>query len=95
MRADGDDTLFISHHGYRLDVRRISGNAAELAYAQVLGGHKVLEYQHTVECKRTYRFNMSCVSAIINIIGIRHLFAFTPYSLYGALLGMGAVEMEL
>lgn len=94
IRGDGTGSIMVSHHGFRLDIRSIPVPAYELAMAQVKGGYHVLEYKHEVECKPTYRTVMTCVSAVINVIGLRGVLALTPYSLYRALIRQGAAVLE-
>ena len=96
VRGDGRGCIMVSHHGYRLDIRYIDTPAYEFALAQaVMGGYPVLEYCHEVEAVRSYRTIMTCVSAVINVIGLRGVFALSPYQLYCALLERGAEKVEV
>jgi hypothetical protein len=86
----------VSHHGYRLDIRYIDTPAYEFALAQaVMGGYPVLEYCHEVEATKAYRTIMTCVSTVINVIGLRGVFALTPFNLYRRLLSLGAKKVEV
>ena len=94
IRADGDRSLMVSHHGFRLGISTHDMPAEEFAQAQADGGYTVVEYQHFPEAKVAYRTIMTCVSSLINVIGITGLLAFTPYQLYRALLKRGGRVME-
>ena len=92
---DGDTCIMVSHRGFRLDVRNLYAPASVIAKAQVReGGCPVLAIKHKPEAVPTHRTVMTCVSTVINVIGLRGMVAFTPYNLYSRLIRNGAEILE-
>ena len=94
FRADRSRTLLISHRGYRLGIHLLNYSADGLAKAQATGGYTVLKYQHQPSAVPTYRTIMTCVSAVINVIGLTGVLALTPFGLYRALIRRQATKVE-
>jgi len=95
VRAEGKKTMMISHKGFRLSVDMLKMYCADFVQAQVMGGYTVVRYQYQPIPKPTYRSIMTCVSVVINAIGITGILALTPYSLYRALISRQAKRVEV
>lgn len=92
---DGENSIMVSHRGFRLDVRNLYAPASVIARAQAReGGCPVLAIRHKPEAVPTHRTVMTCVSTVINVIGLRGVFALTPHSLYCSLQRCGAEILE-